>query len=275
MPRRRAATRWMLIGLVGVAALYLAVCIALYLLQRSMIYFPQPRRAPPGTPLLTFPVDGRQVLATTRERGGERALVYFGGNSEDVSSSLPGLGSLFPQHALYLLHYPGYGGAPGRPSEAAIMADALALFDHVVARHPRVTVIGRSLGSGVAAQVASARPVERLVLVAPYDSLQGVAESRFPLIPVGWILQDKFDSGRHASRIQAPTLIVAVENDKVIPRASTERLLARFPPGRATLGVVRGTEHNFDDDHPDYVRLLRPLGDAPPAAAPPASTASR
>jgi pimeloyl-ACP methyl ester carboxylesterase len=264
----------MLIGLVGIAALYLALCIALYLLQRSMIYFPQPRHAPPGTPLLTFPVDGRQVLATTREREGERALIYFGGNSEDVSSSLPGLSRMFPGHALYLLHYPGYGGAPGRPTEATLVADALALFDHVVARHPKVTVIGRSLGSGVAVQVAGARPVEQLVLVAPYDSIEGVAETRFPLIPVRWILEDKFDSGRHVVNIKAPTLIIEVENDKVIPRASTQRLLARFPPGQAKLGVVVASEHNFPDDHPDYVRLLRGLAAGSPVVGGPAGAAS-
>lgn len=263
MPGPRVARRWMLTGLVAAAGLYVAICLALFALQRSLIYFPQPRQAPPGTPLLTLPVDGRQVLATTREREGERALVYFGGNSEDVSSSLPGLSRVFPDHALYLLHYPGYGGAPGRPSEAALVADALALFDQVVARHPRVTVIGRSLGSGVAVQVASARPVERLVLVAPYDSLAEVAASRFPMLPVAWMLRDKFDSGRHAGRIAAPTLIIAVDHDKVIPRASTDRLLARFPPGQATLGIVVAAEHNFRDDHPDYVRLLRSLGEAP------------
>ena len=278
MPRQRSGSRWVLIGLVGIAALYVAVCIALFLLQRSLIYFPQPRHAPPGTPLLTFAVDGRQVLATTRERDGERALVYFGGNSEDVSSSLPGLSTLFPEHALYLLHYPGYGGSPGRPTEASLMADAFALFDEVARRHPRVTVIGRSLGSGVAVQVASARPVEQLVLVAPYDSIEGVAEERFPMIPVGWILQDKFDSGRYVARIKAPTLIIEVENDKVIPRASTDRLLARFPAGQATLGVVTGAHHNFPDNHPDYVRLMRGLGEAPrPAASAssPARAASR
>ena len=275
MPTPRVATRRMLIVVAVLGAIYLAVCVALFLLQRSMIYFPQPRHAPPGTPLLSFPVDGRQVLATTREKDGERALIYFGGNSEDVSSSLPGLSRLFPDHALYLLHYPGYGGAPGRPSEAALMADAFALFDRVAARHPRVTVLGRSLGSGVAVQVAGARPIERLVLVAPYDSLEGVAEGRFPMIPVRWILQDKFDSARHASLVKAPTLIIAVENDRVIPRASTDRLLARFPPGLATLGVVVGAEHNFPDDHPDYVRLLRGLGDAPSRAASPESAASR
>jgi pimeloyl-ACP methyl ester carboxylesterase len=275
MPKLRAATRRMLIALAGLAAIYVAVCVALFLLQRSMIYFPQPRHAPPGTPLLSFTIEGRQVLATTREKEGERALIYFGGNSEDVSSSLPGLSSLFPEHALYLLHYPGYGGAPGHPTEAALIADAFALFDRVVARHPRVTVLGRSLGSGVAVQVASARPVEQLVLVAPYDSIQGVAEERFPMLPVSWILKDKFDSASHVSGIKAPTLIIKVENDKVIPGASTDRLVARFPKGQATLGVVAGSYHNFPDTHPDYVRLLRGLDAASPRVAAPASAASR
>jgi hypothetical protein len=73
------------------------------------------------------------------------------------------------------------------------------------------------------------------------------------VIPVSWILQDRFDSGSYAARIKAPTLIIAVENDRVIPKATTDRLVARFPPGQATLGVVVGAEHNFHDDHPDYV----------------------
>ena len=257
MPSLRAMPRWMLIGLVGIAVAYVGVCLALFLLQRWMIYFPQPRMAPAGTALLTLAADGRQVLATMREHEGSNALIYFGGNAEDVSANVPGMAAAFPDHALYLLHYPGYGGAPGRPSEAALVADALALFDRVAARHPRVTVLGRSLGSGVAMQVASARPVERLVLVTPYDSLLGIAAHRFPWIPVGWILRDKFESDRHAAKVTAPTLLIVAERDEVIPRASTERLHGRFAGGVATLGVIAGADHNFPDNHPEYLRLLR------------------
>ena len=257
MPSLPAVPRWMLIGLVGAAVAYVAVCLALFLLQRSMIYFPQPRTAPAGTPLLTLAADGRQVLATMREHEGPRALIYFGGNAEDVSLNLPGMAAAFPDHALYLLHYPGYGGAPGRPSEAALVADALALFDQVAARHPRVSVLGRSLGSGVAIQVASARPVERLVLVTPYDSLRELAAHRFPWIPVDWILLDKFESDRHAAKVTAPTLLIAAEKDEVIPRVSTERLRGRFADGVATFGVIADADHNFPDNHPEYLRLLR------------------
>jgi pimeloyl-ACP methyl ester carboxylesterase len=138
-----------------------------------------------------------------------------------------------------------------------LVADALVLFDQVAARHPKVTLLGRSLGSGVAIQVASARAVERLVLVTPYDSLLGIAAHRFPWIPVGWILRDKFESDRHAAKVTAPTLLIVAEKDEVIPRASTDRLQGRFAGGVATLGVIAGADHNFPDNHPEYLRLLR------------------
>ena len=67
----------------------------------------------------------------------------------------------------------------------------------------------------------------------------------------------------------APTLLIAAGNDKVIPRASTDRLLGRFAGGVATLGVVAGADHNFPDSDPEYVRLLRgaPTSAREPAAA--------
>ena len=249
-------SRWLL-TLAGIALVYAGLCLALYLMQRSMIYFPQPRSSPAGTSLATVEVDGRKVLATVLARDGPDAVIYLGGNAEDVAGSVSGLADAFADHALYLLHYPGYGGAPGRPSEAALAADALALYDRVATQHRRIVVIGRSLGSGVAVQVASARPVARLILVTPYDSLLEIAATRFPVFPVRWLLLDKFDSGQHAAKVTAPTLLIAAEHDEVIPRASTERLLRRFGAGVATLGVIGGADHNFPDRHPEYVRLLR------------------
>lgn len=255
-----------------IALAYAGVCAFVFAIQRSLIYYPQTSSLGDRDTTVTLPVADARVVASVRARAGAKAVVYFGGNAEDVSANLPGMAAIFPDHALYLLHYPGYGGAPGRPSEAALVADALALFDQVAARHPRVTVIGRSLGSGVAIQVASARPVERLVLVTPYDSLLEIATHRFPGIPIGWILRDKFESGRHAAKVTAPTLLIAAANDKVIPRASTDQLLGRFAGGIATLGTLAGADHNFADSNPEYVRLLR--GELS-AAREPASAPSR
>ena len=86
------------------------------------------------------------------------ALIYFGGNAEDVSRNLPGI-SKPSRTTRCTLHYRGYGGSSGSPSEEAIARDAMTLFDQVVlARPPQITVVGRSLGSGVAVRLASARP---------------------------------------------------------------------------------------------------------------------
>lgn len=252
------STLRMLLGLAGFAAVvYLGLCAALFFLQRSLIYFPQPRAAGTGVPTLTLAVPGAEVLVTTRTRSGAEAVIYFGGNAEDVSLALPELAAAYPEHALFLMHYRGYGGSSGRPSEAALVADALALFDRVHASHAKVLVVGRSLGSGVAIQLAGARPVARLVLVTPYDSIQALAAQQFPWAPVRWLLRDKFESWRHAAQITVPTLLIAAEHDEVIPRASTQALLARFLAGTAVLEVVSGAGHNDLSANPDYLVLLR------------------
>jgi pimeloyl-ACP methyl ester carboxylesterase len=242
--------------LVLAAVLYAAACVALFFFQRSLIYFPQAVSARAGASLMKLPVPDGDVLVSVLPRAGGAALLYFGGNAEDVSASLPELSRAFPQRSLYLLHYRGYGGSAGAPSEAALLEDARALFDQVHATHADVLAMGRSLGSGVAVRLAAERPVSRLVLVTPYDSLQGLAAQQFPMFPVRWLLRDKFDSGQHAPRIAVPTLIVAAEDDEVIPRASTEQLHRRFAPGIATMKVVPRTGHNTISDSPEYARAL-------------------
>jgi pimeloyl-ACP methyl ester carboxylesterase len=126
----------------------------------------------------------------------------------------------------------------------------------VQANHPDIDVVGRSLGSGIAVYVASRRPVTRLVLVTPYDSLQGLAVLQFPFVPVRWLLLDKFESWRFAPHVSAPTLIIAADRDEVIPRASTELLQTRFKTGVATLRVVAGTGHNTISNSREYMPLL-------------------
>jgi pimeloyl-ACP methyl ester carboxylesterase len=248
----------LLASLLAVVAVgYLALCAALFFFQRSLIYFPQPRAAAGATARLDFKVADADLVVTARQVAGSRAIVYFGGNAEDVSSNLASFSQAFPAHAIYLLHYRGYGGSTGSPTEQAIQADALALFDHVRKSHADIVVIGRSLGSGVAIQVASQRPVSKLVLVTPYDSLQELAAGQFPAFPVRWLLIDKFESAKHAPQITVPTLLVAAEQDEVIPAWSTAQLHARFRTGLSRLEVLPGTSHNTISLHPGYLPLLR------------------
>jgi pimeloyl-ACP methyl ester carboxylesterase len=262
--------RTMLTFLALAVLVYVGLCIALYIFQRSMIYFPQPRSAGPSVATIAIRAGDHEVVVTTRAHVGADALIYFGGNAEDVSSNLPDLSRAFPEHAVYLLHYRGYGGSGGTPSEAALFADALALFDRIHAEHPNVAVIGRSLGSGVAVHLASVRPVARLVLVTPYDSLEDIAAGRFPIFPVRWLLRDKFESRKYAPQVSAPTLLIGAEHDEVVPLRSAELLATRFRPGVATLVVLPGTGHNTISEHPRYLPLLRGASQGP-ADSPPRS----
>jgi uncharacterized protein len=244
-------------GVLVVALGYAGLCALLYCFQRSLIYFPTSGEEPHRAPRLTLERDGERVVVLTRPYAGPKALLYFGGNAEDVAMNLPELTRLFPETALYLMRYRGYGGSSGRPSETALVGDALALYDRVRAEHPQVVVIGRSLGSGVAVQVAAARPVERLVLVTPFDSLLGIAERQFPYLPVRWLLEDRYLSSEAAGKVTAPTLLIAAGEDEVIPRWSTELLRTRFGPGVVEYAVVDRAGHNTIGLFPEYSRLLR------------------
>lgn len=236
--------------------LYALGCLGLFLSQRSMIYFPQPRRSGNTDSIMKLPVKGAELTVSTRQLTAPQAVVYFGGNAEDVSGSLPDLSEAFPGHALYLMHYRGYGGSTGKPSQDALFEDALALFDTVRAQHAEVTIIGRSLGSGVATYLASMRAAARLVLVTPYDSIAALAAQQFPMFPVSFIMTDKFESWRYAPQISVPTTLITAENDTVIPRASTDLLLTRFNSGVARQVVIPRTGHNSVSEHPSYAQAL-------------------
>lgn len=238
MPRRMTA-----FAALAVMA-YLGLCAALFVLQRSLIYLPRP--CPPGAADRAVPldVDGARLLVTVRERPGPGAVVYFGGNAETVALSEPELAAAFPDRALYLPHYRGYCGSGGSPSEGALLADALAVYDMARASHDDIVVVGRSLGSAVAVHLAASRPVTGLALLTPFDSLTTVAARHYPFFPVRLLLRDRFDSRSRAPQVTAPTLILAADRDEIVPRASTESLHAAFRPGLAKLVVVPGTGHD-------------------------------
>jgi uncharacterized protein len=252
----RRALRIFLMMVTVAVILFAGVCAALFALQRSLIYYPQPRSFGQGITLMTVKVGTETVMVSTRPWAGPDAVIYFGGNAEDVSQDMPGMAAAFPNKAIYLMHYPGYGGSSGSPSQKAIFAGALALFDRVLAEHSNVSVIGRSLGSGVAVWIASQRPVARLVLVTPYDSLGDAAAPLYPYLPVRWLLRDKYESWRYAPQVTAPTQIVVAGDDEAIPRSSSDRLQTRFREGLVSYAVLPGVGHNTIQDSPDYWTLL-------------------
>ncbi len=236
---------------------YGVLCVALYLFQRSLIYFPQPRTNIKDTEVINFTVDNLNIQVTTSQQNNAGAIIYFGGNAENVSLNIPVLSSAFPDKKIYAMHYRGYGGSEGTPSEEALIKDALFLFDEIKHDHEDIMVIGRSLGSGVAIQLASQRPATRLVLITPYDSIQNIAASRFPFFPIQLLLNDKFESWKFAQKISIPTTIITAELDEVIPLKNSKNLLESFPQGVAKHIAIRDTGHNSISASPGYIDALR------------------
>jgi pimeloyl-ACP methyl ester carboxylesterase len=243
--------------LAGILIGYAGLCAALFAFQRSLLYYPQPRAIAAPESTMRLPAEGADLVVSVRPHDGPKAIIYFGGNAEDVSRNLESFSEVFPEHALYLLHYRGYGGSTGRPTEQANHSDAAALFRKVHALHSEVVIFGRSLGTGIAVRLASQSPASRLILVTPYDSIAEIAASAFPYVPVKWLLIDRYESGSYAPSVTIPTTIIAAENDEEIPRASTERLLSRFGKGVATMTVIQGVGHNDLGSKIEYRKTLQ------------------
>jgi len=222
---------------------YVLAAAYLFFKQRSFIYFPS-RAVEHEHPIRTFEFDGAMVDVVELNAGQPNAILYFGGNAENVVFNVPEFSELFPAHTIYLVNYRGYGGSTGQPTEKALYSDAEAIFDTLRPAHQQIDVIGKSLGSGVASYLASVRDIGRLVLVTPYDSIANLAAARYPIFPVRWLLQDKFDSVGRAQKIRAKTLVIAAQHDRIIPLSHTSKLVAAFPPDQIAVETITNANHN-------------------------------
>jgi uncharacterized protein len=123
-------------------------------------------------------------------------------------------------------------------------------------KHPNISVVGRSLGSGVAVYLASNRNVDNLVLATPYDSIENIAKKSFPIFPISLLLRDKFNSASRVQSITAKTLVILAENDEVVHRENSDALIAQFPSDKVTVKVIQGTNHNSVGLSPTYCELI-------------------
>ena len=252
----RRGTHWLARAALVGALVYAGLCLLMFAAQRRLLFHPT---AASAEAVQHLPRTGAgDILYAAHLRPGDRAVLYLGGNSEDPGPVVRLLARAFPGHAVYGLHYRGYGGSAGEPSEDALREDAAAWFAHLQRQHPRITLIGRSLGTGVALRLAAGQPVERVVLVTPYDSIAAVAAGHYPWLPARWLVRDRFEAWKDAPRVQAPTLLLLAEQDTVIPPAHGQALYRHFPPGVAQLRTLAGTDHNSIVTHPDYLGLLQP-----------------
>jgi fermentation-respiration switch protein FrsA (DUF1100 family) len=243
---------------------YVAIAALMWFAQERLMFYPRsslgPATPPQGWQLeeVRFSAPDGTALAGALVRPSNvrgPLVIYFGGNAEEVTEYAPGVRDTYGDRAVLLVNYRGYGASAGSPGEKAIVADALALYDWA-ARRPdvdpdRIAVHGRSLGSGVAVQVAAARPVRCVVLTSPFSSALDVARSAYPWLPVALLLRHPFDSMAHAPKLKVPALVLVGEADTLVPPEHSERL-AKAWGGTVERSRFPGMGHNDVSMHPGY-----------------------
>ena len=240
-----------------IALVVIGLPLAMYLGQDSLIFHPQrleeSRRAalaksPAVESLFIHATDGTRLHAWHVK--GDPLILYFGGNAEEVSWMLDDAARRAPGVGWLLVDYRGYGSSDGSPSETALVADALQWYDQFKGAE-RIYVFGRSLGSGVAVQLAAQRPVAGVILVAPFDSLVEVGKRLYPFLPVGWMLKHRFDSAALAPKMKTPLLCIVASHDEIIPAEHAKRLYDAWGGPKQWIGL-EGAGHNSTDNAANY-----------------------
>ena len=244
------------------AAVYVGLCVVLYLLQERMIFFP---RSLEGDP------QGPGVEAASVQRGAVTLrgwvvngdsngplLIYFGGNAEEVSGLVGTFAKL--DAVVVLMNYRGYGTSDGKPTAADLIDDAAAVVEAMVAKFGQVgsagakpstggglaaesadgqpartqarpvILFGRSLGSGIAALAARSPQVDGLILLSPYRSIADIAAHRFPIMPVRRLLRHNIDATLALGALPQRVLGLHARRDRVVPAAESQALLALLSP---------------------------------------------
>jgi alpha-beta hydrolase superfamily lysophospholipase len=251
--RRRRRSRW-LWSFVAVPLAYVAVCLVARLGYRVLLY-----PAPPGPPFV--PPANAQLLSLRAEDGAltvaaefpppddvARTVVVFHGNGETIGTRV-GLAQDLRARGLgvVLAEFRGYGLArdSGRPDEQGLYRDAAAILDELERQGigpRRVALLGISLGTGVAVEMAARGRAAALILVSPYTSITAMAGMVLPFLPTAWLCPDRFDTLSKAPRLHLPTLVIHGDNDEVVPFAMGQAVSSSIPG--ATLRVVAGGHHN-------------------------------
>jgi uncharacterized protein len=222
--------------------IYAAFVGTLFVLQRSMLYFPDssvpsPHQSlvPEMKPVEVTTNDGLVMRSWYRAaEDGRPTVVLFHGNAGHIGHrAFKARVFMKAGFGMMLVGYRGYGGNPGKPTEEGLFEDAraaLQFLDGQGGTPENVVLYGESLGSGVAVRMAAERapvaPVGALILEAPYTSIADVAAHHYPYLPARLLVRDRYDSLAVIAKIRTPLLIIHGEVDRTIPTRFGRTLFA-------------------------------------------------
>jgi len=250
--------------LIIIAGLYAIICAALFYFQDRLIFFPPE----PQTDLydsvseneISFSVNNETLHGWNINVNAEetKTVIYFGGNAQDVVY-LNFEADEFKIKQLVAINHPGYGKSTGIASQKSIYETALNVYDWAVKKYQlqpeNIIIMGRSLGSSVAAYLAANKPAAGLILITPFDSIENIAANQYKYFPIKLLMNHAFPTIDYIGQIKVPTLMLAAHNDEII---ANENLLNLKQAAGENVKLVQysGVGHNtIQEDAQYYVEI--------------------
>jgi fermentation-respiration switch protein FrsA (DUF1100 family) len=226
-------------------------------LEARFIYYPI--RALAGTPAdLGLPyqeatfhaADGVRLHGWFVPGRGPLTWVWCHGNAGNISHRLENIALLRERLGVhvFIFDYRGYGQSAGEPSEQGLYRDAEAALAHVrtlpEVDPERMVLFGRSLGAGVAVELATRQPVRGLILESPFASVGAMARVAFPFLPLGPLLRTRYDTLAKVGQVDVPLLVLHSLTDEVVPYAQGQAVFAAAPEPKWFHAIGGGAGHN-------------------------------
>ncbi|ACM93119.1 conserved hypothetical protein [Nautilia profundicola AmH] len=243
--------------LVGIV-IYFGAVIYLYVTQESKIFNRKWAKeyVPKVAKKISFKTSDGIILegAVTKNNENSPLVLYFSGNANNVIEFLDNIAPKIRGFNFIGFNYPGYAGSEGKPCEKCILKYSLEIFD----KYKPDIIIGRSLGSAVAAYVASKRGIKKLVLITPFDSIVNVAKSKYPFLPVDKLVKYKFTEIEWIKKVKAPVNVLLVENDDIIPQRNIDNLLKNIPNLNKKI-IINGVKHGYIYEYKNIEKVIEDL----------------
>ncbi|MET0462640.1 MAG: alpha/beta fold hydrolase [Chitinophagaceae bacterium] len=239
-------------------AVYISCGLGLYFFQEKFLFHPEPLDAEykfhfdqPFTEVY-LPVDNDRNLSiiqfTVPDSVRKGIVLYFHGNKTNIERYADNA-KLFTKnhHEVWMIDYPGFGKTTGERTERVLYSDALLMYNMAASRINPDSIIlyGKSMGTGIAAQLASVRESKRLILETPYYSIDALAARFAFMYPVTWMMNFHLPTFKYIEKVDEPITIFHGTDDNTIPYRHAKRLMKIAPRGTELITIENGGHNDL------------------------------
>lgn len=251
-------------------AIYLVAGGSLYFFQEKLLFKPEVLdagamyRLPANASLDLIPFSSTDTMYYARFRpdGKPKGLVlFFHGNMQHIQRYVSFTQSFTRQgYEVWMPDYPGYGKSTGERTEKKMYQQAEKLYQLAALNYSpqQLIIYGRSLGTGVAAYLASVKAAHRLILETPYPSIPDLFFAHAPVYPMSWIIRYQFPVNAYLKETTIPVAIFHGTSDGVVPLRCARKLKEELKPGDL-FTVIEGGSHMDLGTFPQYHQVLDSL----------------